>query len=362
MKCLRLLGLLLLTTTVSYAQERAVRVIPLQYADATVLAGMLGGVAATRAQTQTPEMFARESITQDARRLPGTEGKWQRHVLGQNLPDSSGGSMLRLPDGLSQSPVAMPAQNALLVQGTPEAVDQLAEMIRLLDRPTPMINIEMKLVDAPEEAAEERGIDFQAVGSGVSGGTSGNVPGSGAQLRWGLANQEALAGWDIRQSASHTTTGTEVTTFNNQPAEVGFGEDLPFFVSSVSYDAFGNRQVTVDPYSIFIGINLFVHPRISGRDTVTMRLVPTLVEAAGMVAAPDGSAIPVTQSILADTQVRVKDGESIVIAGMGHLADSVTDRFRTLLGTKMIRRSSHPMLIVTPHIIRPTMTDAGVVH
>jgi type II secretory pathway component GspD/PulD (secretin) len=334
------------------ARAETTRVVPLNFTDARLIASYLGGVSPDGGYSQNAaEAFARDTIAMGLRRLPGGEGQSTWNAQARSYPEA-GGVVLPMPEGLTQRPMAVPGQNALLLRGSADALDRTEELIRMLDKPVKMVNIELKLVDQPEETVEEGGIDFRGFGDGVAVGSVGNAPASGLALRYGVGNLQALIGFDQRRSRGANVTGASVTTFDNTPATVSFGETLPFFVSHVSYDFWGNRHVDTQPYSIFAGIELFVHPRINGDDTVTMRLSPTITEAAGAVTAPDGSSIPITKTLLTDTQVRVRDGESMVIGGFNRLNSGQMDRFRTLLGEKKISRSSNPMLIVTPHIIR----------
>lgn len=344
-----LLGAVLLVTPV---WAESTRLIPVNYTDASVLASYLGGLSPGGGYSPAvAEAFARETIAMGVRRLPGGEGEWAYNAGGHSYP-GGGMALVRPPAGLTQPPVALPAQNALLVRGSADAIDQLQELVRMLDKPVPMVNVDLKLEDQPEEDVREWGVDLQTFGGGVAAGTTGNAPAAGAQVRYGVAEVAAAAGLDLRRSRGRNTLGASVTTFNGAPATVSFGQVLPFFVSRTSYDAFGNRHVDTEPYAVFTGIELYVLPRITGSDTVTMRLVPTITEAAGAVTAPDGSSIPITRSVLTDTQVRVRDGESLVIAGLDRLSDTQVDRFRTALGERTVKRTSHPVLIVTPHIVR----------
>lgn len=349
-----LAGLWLLLLSVTFAHAEQVRLIRLNYADATVVAASFGG-ASTDAVSRRPDpdAFVRESIANALRRLPAADGQWLPAMMARSAPEQGGGPALQVPVGLSQPPVAIPAQNALLVRGSGEAIDQLQEILSLLDRPVPMVSIDCRMVDQPREQVDEWGIDFQAFNGDVAVGTTGNAPVRGLLLHYGVGNLQALIGRDLRNTRGNETTGASVTTFDNTDAFVAFGEDLPFFVSHVTYDWWGTRQVYTEPYSIFTGIEMFVHPRITGDDTVTMHLRPNIVEAAGQVTAPDGSNIPITRRTLTDTTVRVADGQSLVISGFNRLSDSQMDNFRGLLGGRRITRSSNPVLIVTPHIIRP---------
>ena len=346
-----LLSLALLSGVAVHAEST--RMIRLNFADASAMASWLGGIAAGgKYSPAVAEDFAHRTIATGLRRMPAGEGQWAWNAEGRSYPNEAGGAILPVPEGITQRPVALMDQNALLVSGSSDALDQVEELVRLLDKPMKMVNIELKLVDQPEEQVDEWGIDFQALNGNATAASNGNASAAGPQLRYGVGDLSALLGVDRRSSRGKNVTGANVTTFDNTPATVSFGETMPFFVSHISYDAFGNRHVDTETDSVFNGIELFVHPRITGNDTVTMRLVPTITEGAGVVTAPDGSNIPIPRSVMTDTTVRVQDGQSLVIGGLSRLSDSQLDSFQSLLGEKRINRTSNPMLIVTPHIIR----------
>lgn len=345
-----LLILLLLALPALATAQMSMRLVRLNFADATQIAAYFGGGAAGGYSPGLAETFARDTIAMGLQRLPAAAGQWQSNAYARSYPGGSGA--IAPPAGLSQPPVAIPAQNALMLRGTPDALDRMQEIIAMLDKPAKMVNIELAMMDAPEERVEQWGVDFRAFNGSAQAGSVGNAPASGTMLRWGIGNVDLLLGMDDRRTRGREATGANVTTFNNTPATVSFGETLPFFVSHVTRDVWGNRHVDVEPYSIFTGIELYVLPRINNDDSVTMRLVPTIVEAAGAATAPDGSAIPITRNVMTDTQVRVRDGEAFVIGGMKRLTDSQTERFRSALGETKVTRSSNPVLIVTPHVIQ----------
>ncbi|MFQ6098030.1 MAG: hypothetical protein ACE5O2_09925, partial [Armatimonadota bacterium] len=96
-----------------------------------------------------------------------------------------------------------------------------------------------------------------------------------------------------------------------------------------------------------------VLPRVNGDDTVTMRLRPTLVDETGIVGGPMGTSAPVTRRTLAETIVRVPDGQSVCIAGLPRAQDSVNRTFG-LAGTSRTLARSSLAVFVTPKIVRQT--------
>jgi len=346
-----MIALLVAAATAALGQGGQMRMVRLNFGDAEAIAGLLGGIVPGRVAPD-PDVFIHETVVEAARRLPDGEGRWFQNASGRSYP-TSGPAALIPPEGLTQPPVAIVQQNAILLRGSTDALDQTEEIIRLLDKPQAMVNIDLRMVDDPTEQVQQWGVDFQDFTPNLQVGTVGNAPASGMMVRWGLGDIAALTGLDLRRSRGKNVVGANVTTFNNTPATVSFGQVLPFFVAHASYDVFGNRHVDIEPYAIFTGIEFWVLPRITANDTVTMHLVPTLTDAVGAVTAPDGSSIPITKTVMTDVQVRVPDGQSMVIGGMTRAADEATQRFRSLLGETKISRSSHPVLLVTPHIIRP---------
>jgi type II secretory pathway component GspD/PulD (secretin) len=336
--------------TAAAAQDGQIRVVRLNFGEAAAIAGLLGGIAPGRAQPD-PAIFVQDTIIDATRRLPDAAGRWFQNAAGRSYP--SGAAALVPPEGLTQPPVAIVQQNAILLRGSTDALDQTEEIIRLLDKPQPMVNIDLRMVDDPTERVQQWGIDFQAIGPNVQAGTVGNAPPTGLQVLWGMGDVAALGGVDLRRGRGRNVVGANVTTFNNTPATVSFGQVLPFFISHVTYDWWGNRHVDTEANAIFTGIEFWVLPRINADDSVTLRLIPTITDAVGAVTAPDGSSLPITKTVMTDVNVRVPDGQSLVIGGMERSADDATQRFRSLLGETQITRATHPVLLVTPHVIRP---------
>jgi type II secretory pathway component GspD/PulD (secretin) len=71
------------------------------------------------------------------------------------------------------------------------------------------------------------------------------------------------------------------------------------------------------PVTIDIGIILDVTPQISEDGTIIMNIHPSITEKTGEKDAPDGrSKFPLLSVRETDTTVKVKDGQTIIIAGL----------------------------------------------
>lgn len=345
-------------------EAESTRVFELRHADAAYVAVLLGGGRSAADPAVVTQRWAADVVDRALRTLPppdraeGYRPRWLAYadILPADPPDQPTAALARVFDipELSQPPVALPGRNAVLARGTPDALDRLAEIIAFLDKPVPMVNVEVTVKDTPIQVVRGWGIDFRVWNGGTEAASVGNVPGDAATLlRWGRGRADLLLGFEDRSSRGSTETGINVTTTSGIPAEVGFGQVLPFFTAHVWYDFFGRRHVDYEPDAVFIGLQLWVLPVVLGSDTVRMVLRPTFSYGAGFVASPRGDVIPIVRYQSVATTVDVPDGETMVIGGLSNLRDEAHQRFAGLLHDIRVYDRSNPMMYVTPRIVRP---------
>jgi type II secretory pathway component GspD/PulD (secretin) len=257
-----------------------------------------------------------------------------------------------LPNGLSEPPTAVPNQNALLVRGTATAVDEFAEIVRLLDVPPKQVNIEVKLINLLERAESGWGADVAGRGANAGFLLRGPAP-AGPSVQILGDNVEALVAANRSISRANSSTGASITTTNNTPCVIRAVTVIPVVLASAVYDQWGNRHLEYTVDAVATGVELFALPRISEDDTITMRLRPTFIDATGQVVGPDGSALPVTQQNSVDTVIRVKDGESALLGGFPRSSQALQ---ATGLPVNLRRsgtvESIEARLFVTPRIVR----------
>jgi type II secretory pathway component GspD/PulD (secretin) len=247
-------------------------------------------------------------------------------------------------------PIPLPGQNALLVTGTPAELDAFREIVRLIDVPQPHVRIRADIVNVLARIEEALGLDLSTTAGPVDVGTTGNVPpGAGIALRFGTANIAAVFGAVEARTGGHERVGAEVMTMTNVPALIRAGVTVPYFVPETIVTQ-GVVSTNYVPLSAFVGMELYVLPRVNADDTVTMHIRPSLIDDAGTVLGPGGAAAPITQQTLTDVLIRVRDGETVCIGGLPRRGDSTNT---TPLGTRQITDDSELLVFVTPTILRP---------
>ena len=109
----------------------------------------------------------------------------------------------------------------------------------------------------------------------------------------------------------------KISTLNNQKAVMKVAVDDVFFtVTRQREPTTGVVTETITPQTVTEGIVLDVTPQIGENDTITMNIRPSISERVGQATSPQGGTVPIIAVRAADTVVRVKDGQTVVIGGL----------------------------------------------
>jgi MSHA type pilus biogenesis protein MshL len=107
-----------------------------------------------------------------------------------------------------------------------------------------------------------------------------------------------------------------ISTLNNQKAIIRVGNQDVFFITGAVATQTTVTQI-IQPMTIDIGILLDVTPQIAEDGTIIMNIHPSITDKTGEKTTPDGkSTFPLLSVRETDTTVRVRDGQTIIIAGL----------------------------------------------
>jgi len=160
----------------------------------------------------------------------------------------------------------------------------------------------------------------------TSSGTTINTPGLfkikpfGGVLALGAAGSE-IALSDIMQAIAEQgdvkiLSSPTISTLNNQKAIIRVGNQDVFFITGAVATQNTVTQI-IQPMTIDIGIILDVTPQIAEDGTIIMNIHPSITDKTGEKTTPDGkSTFPLLSVRETDTTVRVRDGQTIIIAGL----------------------------------------------
>jgi MSHA type pilus biogenesis protein MshL len=126
---------------------------------------------------------------------------------------------------------------------------------------------------------------------------------------------------DIMQAISEqgdlkVLSSPTISTLNNQKAIIRVGNQDVFFITGAVATQTTVTQI-IQPMTIDVGIILDVTPQIAEDGTIIMNIHPSITEKTGEKVTPDGkTTFPLLSVRETDTTVKVKDGQTIIIAGL----------------------------------------------
>ena len=258
--------------------------------------------------------------------------------------------------------------NALIVTDTPMGLEGTARLLKSLDRVPKQVMIEVKLVEVKLDNSFDLGVDwsFSSNSNGISGKYSfpGPVPGAvpAGSFTFGkvLGNTrfDAVIAAAVHKGKAKILSDPKVATLNNKEASINITDQTPYDQQTVTI--VNNAPVTAHSWqNVPTGITLKVTPTINSDGRITMHIVPSVVQLSGV---PNGIAPPPTATRGTDTNVIVKNSETIVIGGL--IQDTQSDEvykvpllgdiplIGVLFRKKSVSRSRKELLIfVTPTVI-----------
>ena len=241
------------------------------------------------------------------------------------------------PRGLMQM---SQGSNALVVRDTENQIKVMKQLVDGLDLEVPQVQIEARIVQADTTYSRSLGVQWgiqnlnQLAGSGVANFRTGNTGSFGAQTSNFLVNLPATVGGltstpgvgftigktdgallDVRLSAgellglSKVIAAPKVTTLDKREAKISQGESIPFQTTSLQ----GTQTTFVDA-----NLELNVTPQITSRDPkeVGKQIMMKVRATRNAVGARSNPAGPSIDRREANTQVIIRDGETMVIGGV----------------------------------------------
>lgn len=276
--------------------------------------------------------------------------------------------------------------NTLIVTDIQGNLDLMQDVVSALDAVTPQVVIEVKVVETTLTNTENLGIDWTIKGTaqGAKSPTvfpfkagessdflSGAFPSPAAtDFSYGTLNASTLtAVLEMLKSRSNTNilSNPKVVTLDNQMARIVVGSQYP--IPTYTYnEQQAKLQVSGWQYKD-IGIIFEVTPHVNNAGFVTIDLQPKITAILDFVTV-ENTQLPRLSTEETTTKVMIKDGDTLVIAGL--IKDQVTDTKKRvpilgdipLIGqafrkSETTKTKTELMIFLTPHIITPELKTAS---
>lgn len=196
--------------------------------------------------------------------------------------------------------------HTLTVTGSTSLLNQVRQELRNLDVASQQVNIQATVVELSKGKSRDMGLSYLSdpwtkdTSVGGYNGFKFSVTGAHEET---LSNGKVLA-------------RPNVTVFDGRKASILMGDKVPVFTSSSdSSDTDSNTTMTVEYKDV--GVKLEVVPRINelDKETITLVIKPSVSTISQWVESGNNKAPQISERS-AETTVRVKNGETILIGGL----------------------------------------------
>ena len=234
---------------------------------------------------------------------------------------------------------------SLVLRGSPANLDEAFKVLGVVDVAPRQMSIEARIVETTPENLEQYGVKWRWTRFGFyeapagtevkadEGGIGFNdftkfftIPSNMfknafSRVPWSF---DAILQAMITKRDAKILASPNISVLNDHDASIFIGDNLRFTALATSSPVAGNLFTIVE---VPVGIILLVHPRVTGEDQITLRVKPVVSTVSGFV---DG--VPQTSTREAETVVRVKNGDTLVIGGLIRDEDVKTMMKVPLLG------------------------------
>ncbi len=176
------------------------------------------------------------------------------------------------------------------------------------------------------------------------------------------------------QGAAELLAKPQLRIAEGQKAQLVIGDRRPIPVTTFNTGTtVGGNIVPVTSFQYQdVGIKIEVEPRVHHNREITLKLTVEVSQVSGEVAVEGGSPLPIIGTRTISSNIRLKDGETNLLAGLFRRDRSRTDTQipflsdlpivgRLITNTKKDDQTTDIVLTMTPHIIRiPDITEEDV--
>ena len=265
--------------------------------------------------------------------------------------------------------------NVLVIRDTPDVVRMAEKLVASLDVAEPEVMLEVEVLELSRSRLQDLGIQYPTsaafspshVAAAATGGTSGLVLSDLSHQNSGtinIAGSLAVTVNAMKQAGLvNTLASPRIRARNKEKAKVLIGSKEPVITNSVTPTASGAPVVTGSVQYLDVGLTLEVQPTIYLDSDVAIKLSLEVSSILKQVATNSGTIAYEIGTRNANTLLRLKDGETQILAGL--IQESDTRTANTIPGLGDIPILSHLfgthhtdhekdeiVLSITPRIIR----------
>ncbi len=250
--------------------------------------------------------------------------------------------------------------NALVIRDTPEVVALVEKLLATIDLPDPEVMMAIEILEVATSRVEALGVSWPGEVQFGLPSAMGQVPLTGGGFRSSIANPALVAALKATLDDTNLLANPTIRARNHEKAKVQIGEKLPVFTTT---SAAANVGASTTVSLLDVGLKLDIEPTIQLDGEVTMRIALEVSNLLQKVDGPNGSVAYRLGTRLTSTSLRLRDGETQVLAGL--INDEDRKSVSGLPGLSTIpflgrlfgahsdsRTKTEIVMLITPRIVR----------
>jgi general secretion pathway protein D len=262
--------------------------------------------------------------------------------------------------------------NLIVVRDSAEGLALAEQLIAAIDIPEPEVLLEVEVLEIASSRLLDLGIQWpDQIAWGLPGLGGAAPPASVAPGRWrefssAIANPALLATLRETLSQSDTLANPRLRARNREKARVLVGEKLPVFTTTATAGVGSSSTVSY----LDVGLKLEVEPQVLLEGEVAIKIALEVSTLIGRVAGPQGAIGYQVGTREASTTLRLRDGETQILAGLIRDEDNRGSvGLPGLAGLPVLgrlfglhndsRRKTEIVLLITPRIVRAVQPPAA---
>ena len=258
--------------------------------------------------------------------------------------------------------------NLMVVRDTPEAIRMVEKLIANQDVGEAEVMLEVEVLEIGQTTMTQLGIDWPGrVALGVTGaaGVPGQITGTEAKnLNSGLFRlsvTDPLVALNLRQQAGRTNVlaNPRIRVKSKEKARIHIGDKVPVITTTAGSTGFVSESVNY----LDVGLKLEVEPVVNLEDDVSIKIALEVSNVSNEVKTTGGTVAYQVGTRNANTTLRLRDGETQVLAGLindedRRSANKVPGLSRLPIVGRLFKSSNDTVtkteivLLITPRVIR----------
>ncbi len=221
--------------------------------------------------------------------------------------------------------------NTLVVTDLLPRMQEIRRLIKAFDRKTREVIIEAKIIEVRLSDEFQMGVNWEAIFKNLKDLTLIStfpvlppILTSGKLTIGTLAKDDFTAVLEFLQTVGKTNilSTPQIAVVENEEANILVGTRQAYVTSVITQTA--QAATTAEEVTfIDVGVQLRVTPSINQEGFITMKIKPEVSSVTSFLTTALGNEIPIVATSSAETTVMVKDGTTIIIAGL--MTDSTVD-------------------------------------